>query len=155
MTNLRKLTPLPNFTHWHLGKCDYPVYKLEIELDHAVTLEQLNAKHEMRRTKMPKTEMSKEFLGKARRDAQRWDEYTTGNAYVLYVQNRTGNHSFRVIKYGKNVFQAVRRYYRGLDNGDSWQWHCTKVVAVYSCASLQQSQSGDLLYGQPQKSYPW
>ena len=103
----------------------------------------------------PKVEMSKEFLGQARRDAQRWDEYTTGNAYVLYVQNRTSNHSFRVIKYGKNVYQAVRRYYRGLTNTDNWQWKCTKVVAVYTMLDNGMTEAGELLCGQHQDSFPY
>ena len=98
---------------------------------------------------------TKDQVNANRKAHARWVAHTSGNAYVLYVQNRTSDHSFRVQAHGKNVYQAVRRYYRGLDNGDNWQWHCTKVVAVYSCANLQQSQSGDLLCGQPQESFPY
>ncbi len=49
--------------------------------------------------------------------------------------------------YGKNVFQAVRRYYRGLDNKDNWTWKCTKVVAVYDCVDTQTGQAGNLVCG--------
>ena len=151
---MNKLQQLPSpHTHWYLGVCDYPVYKLEIELDHSISLEECIAKHEMNGGS--KTPTTKEQQGKARRDAQRWDEYTTGNAYVLYVQNRTSDHSFRVIGHGKNVFQAVRRYYRGLSNDDNWIWKCTKVVAVYTMLDNGMSTSGDLLCGQPQESFPY
>ena len=85
----------------------------------------------------------------------KWRDHTSGNPYVLYVQNRTMNHSFRVQSYGKNVFQAVRRYYRGLDNKSNWTWQCTKVVAVYSCVNAHTCQAGDLLVGQAQDRAPW
>jgi hypothetical protein len=100
-------------------------------------------------------QLDKAQVNDQRKAQARWFDYTTGKPYVLYIQNRTSNHSFRVIKYGKNVFQAVRRYYRGLDNADNHIWKCTKVVSVYSCADLQQSQAGDLLCGQLQDSAPW
>ena len=154
---MNKLIELPRpHTHCYLGVCDYPVYKLEIVLDDTMTLEQLNANHEMRRTNdsPPPAPMTKEQQGKARRDAQRWENYTTGNAYVLYVQNRTSDHSFRVQAYGKNVFQAVRRYYRGLTNDDNWEWKCTKVVAVYTMLN-RMTEAGELLCGQAQDSFPY
>ena len=93
----------------------------------------------------------------ANRQAQaRWVAYTTGNAYVLYVRNRTSGQVFRVQGYGKNVLQAVRRYYRRVDNaGDKWVWQCTQVVAVYTCANTQTGQAGDLLVGQAQDSFPY
>ena len=98
---------------------------------------------------------SKDQAGRARRMHARWQAHTTGNAYVLYVQNRTSNHSFRVQSHGKNAWQAVRRYYKGLDNRGNWVWQCTKVVAVYSCANDQVAQAGKLLHGQAQDRAPW
>ena len=97
---------------------------------------------------------SKDQVNAMRKSHKRWQVYTTGNAYVLYVQNRTSDHSFRVQAHGKNVFQAVRRYYRGLDNACNHVWKCTKVVAVYTCVD-NASQAGDFLFGVPQNSAPW
>ena len=34
------------------------------------------------------TKLTKEQSGEARKNRQRWENYTTGNAYVLYIQNR-------------------------------------------------------------------
>ena len=101
------------------------------------------------------TKLTKEQAGEARRNRQRWENHTTGNAYVLYVQNRTMNHNFRVQGYGKNVFQAARRYYRGLDGKCNWIWKCTQVVAVYECANKRCAQAGKFLFGKEQESAPW
>ena len=99
--------------------------------------------------------LTKDQAGKARRDQARWDAYTTGNAYVLYVQARTYDHLMRVQAYGKNPYQAVRRYYKGIDGRGNWIWQCTKVVAVYSCANTSTAQAGDLLHGVAQDRAPW
>ena len=109
-------------------------------------------KHDM---KCKPTPLTKDQAGAARRGQARWQAHTTGNAYVLYVQNRTSDHSFRVQAYGKNAWQAVRRYYKGLDNKGNWIWQCTKVVAVYTCADKRTAQAGDLLHGQAQDRAPW
>jgi hypothetical protein len=101
------------------------------------------------------TKLTKDQAGKARRDHARWDAYTTGNAYVLYVQARTYDHLMRVQAYGKNPYQAVRRYYKGIDGRGNWIWQCTKVVAVYSCANTSTAQAGDLLHGVAQDRAPW
>lgn len=107
------------------------------------------------------TPLTKDQAGAARRMWARWNAHTTGNTYVLYVQNRTCNHTFRVVGHGKNVWQAVLRYYRGLDDkkvrqsGAPWVWQCTKVVAVYTCACNRTYQAGDLLVGQAQDQAPW
>lgn len=85
----------------------------------------------------------------------RWLDYTSGNAYVLYLQNRTSSHAFRVQAYGKTPVDAVKRWYRGLDGNDKWKRQCVRVVAVYSCVNLRDSQAGDLLCGQPQSSSPY
>jgi hypothetical protein len=102
-----------------------------------------------------KTALTKDQAGRARRMHAKWQAHTTGNAYVLYVQNRTSDHAFRVQSYGKNAWQAVRRYYKGLDNKGNWVWQCTKVIAVYSCADAHTSQADRLLHGQPQDTAPW
>ena len=99
--------------------------------------------------------LSKDQTGRARRDNQRWDVYTAGNAYILYLQNRTSNHSFRVQVYGKTPVDAVKRWYRGLSGTETWVRHCVRVVAVYTCANPNTSQAGDLLMGQAQGSAPW
>ena len=101
------------------------------------------------------TPLTKDQAGRAKRMHAKWQAHTTGNAYVLYVQNRTSNHSFRVQSHGKNAWQAVRRYYKGLDNRGNWIWQCTKVVAVYSCVCDHTAQAGKLLHGQAQDRAPW
>tara|TARA_Y100000310_G_scaffold266189_1_gene277598 strand:+ start:176 stop:529 length:354 start_codon:yes stop_codon:yes gene_type:complete len=103
----------------------------------------------------PAVKLDKDQVNANRKAHARWVAYTTGNAYVLYIQNRTTDHSFRAISHGKNVFQAVRRYYRGLSNDDNWIWKCTKVVAVYTMLDNGMSTSGDLLCGQAQDSFPY
>jgi hypothetical protein len=109
-------------------------------------------KHEMRCNPTP---LTKDQAGAARRAQARWQAHTTGKAYVLYVQARTYDHSFRVQAYGKNAHQAVRRYYRGIDDSCNHIWQCTKVVAVYTCVCDQTAQAGELLHGQAQASAPW
>ena len=110
-------------------------------------------KHEM---KCSPTPMTKEQAGAARRNQARYAAHTTGIAYVLYVQARTYDQKpFRVQAYGKNVHQAVRRYYRGIDDSCNHIWQCTKVVAVYTCVCDQTAQAGELLHGQAQASAPW
>ena len=101
------------------------------------------------------TALTKDQAGRAKRMHAKWQAHTTGNAYVLYVQNRTSDHSFRVQSHGKNAWQAVRRYYKGLDNRGNWIWQCTKVVAVYSCVCDHTAQAGKLLHGQAQDRAPW
>jgi hypothetical protein len=102
------------------------------------------------------TALTKDQAGKARRDQARWQAHTTGNAYVLYVQARSYDQKpMRIQAYGKNAWQAVRRYYKGIDGRSNWIWQCTKVVAVYSCANDRVAQAGKLLHGQAQDSSPW
>ena len=67
--------------------------------------------------------------------AKRWQAHCSGNLYALTVQNRSMNHSFVVHQYGKNVFQAGLRYYRGFNSQrkssrGTWVWQCTKVVSA-------------------------
>ena len=64
---------------------------------------------------------------------KRWQAYRTGDLYVLTIQNRTLDHTFKVHQYGKNAWQAGLRYYRGFQGDgkakrDSWVWKCTKIV---------------------------
>ena len=98
---------------------------------------------------------TKDQVNDNRKAHARWVAHASGNAYVLYVQNRTSDHSFRVQAHGKNVFQAVRRYYRGLDNACNWIWKCTQVVAVYECVNKRCAQAGKFLFGKEQESAPW
>jgi len=128
---------------------------LQVILDCTTTsnLARIHAKDTAPRTH---TALTKAQAGQARRNQARWQAHTTGNAYVLYVQARTYDQKpFRVQAYGKNAWQAVRRYYKGLDNRDSWTWQCTKVLAVYDCVNAHTSQAGDLLHGQAQDGAPW
>ena len=119
----------------------------------ASNLARIHAKDTAPRTH---TALTKDQAGKARRDQARWQAHTTGNAYVLYVQARSYDQKpMRVQAYGKNVYQAVRRYYKGLDNRGNWTWQCTKVIAVYSCANDRTAQAGKLLHGQAQARAPW
>ena len=84
-----------------------------------------------------------------------WEEYTSGNPFVLYLQNRTSSHAFRVQAYGSTPVDAVKRWYRGLDGNDTWKRQCVKVVAVHACADTRTSQAGDLLMGTQQSSFPY
>ena len=68
---------------------------------------------------------------------RRWNAHCTGNLYALTIHNRSMDHSFTVHQYGKNVFQAGLRYYRGFTNcpskkqkRDNWIWQCTKIMSV-------------------------
>jgi len=128
------------------------VLKIVLDATTPANLARINAKDTAPRTKVV---LSKDQVNANRKNHARWQAHTTGNAYVLYVQNRTSDHSFRVQSHGKNVFQAVRRYYRGLDNKSNWVWKCTKVVAVYSCVCDHTAQAGDLLHGVAQDRAPW
>ena len=129
------------------------VLKIVLDATTPANLARIHAKDTA--PKASRTPLSKAQAGLARKNHARWQAHTTGNAYVLYVQNRTSDHSFRVQSHGKNVFQAVRRYYRGLDNKSNWVWKCTKVVAVYSCVCDHTAQAGDLLHGVAQDRAPW
>ena len=97
----------------------------------------------------------RDYAGRCKRNQAKWDRYTTGNAYMLYLVNRTSSHAFRVQAYGKTPVDAVKRWYRGLDGNDNWKRQCVKVVAVYTCADTQTGQAGDLLVGEAQDSTPW
>ena len=79
--------------------------------------------------KASRTPLTKAQAGLARKNNARWQAHRTGDAYILQVQNRTSSHSFRVQSYGKNVWQAVLRYYKGMDGG-TWVWKCTKVTSA-------------------------
>jgi hypothetical protein len=66
-------------------------------------------------------------------NARRWQAHRSGNLYALTVQNRSMDHTFTVHQYGKNVFQAGLRYYRGFTNyptkgRGNWTWQCTKII---------------------------
>ena len=97
----------------------------------------------------------KDYAGRCKRNQAKWDSYTTGNAYMLYLVNRTSSHAFRVQAYGKTPVDAVKRWYRGLDGNDKWKRQCVKVVSVYSCVDPQTTQAGDLLMGVTQAKFPW
>jgi len=98
--------------------------------------------------------LDKDQVNAHRRARAQWDAYTTGNPYMLYVQNRTINHSFRVQAYGRTPVDAVKRWYRGLDGNDKHTRNCVRVVAVHVCVDSG-TQAGDLLMGTQQPSYPW
>ena len=68
---------------------------------------------------------------------RRYKAHCTGNLYALTIRNRSMGHTFTVHQYGKNVFQAGLRYYRGFTNypskkqkRDNWIWQCTKIMSV-------------------------
>ena len=131
---------------------DLDVLKMILDATTPSNLARIHAKDTAPRTATP---LTKDQAGRAKRMHAKWQAHTTGNAYVLYVQNRTSDHSFRVQSHGRNVYQAVRRYYRGLDNKSSWTWQCTKVIAVYSCANARTCQADRLLCGTAQDRAPW
>jgi hypothetical protein len=101
---------------------------LKIVLD-ATTPSNLARIHAQGTAPRTHTALTKDQAGDARRNQACWQAHTTGNAYMLQVQNRTCSHSFRVQSYGKNVWQAVLRYYKGLDNNPA-TWQATKVVSA-------------------------
>ena len=103
----------------------------------------------------PRTPLTKDQSGAMRKANARWLDYTSGNAYMLYVQNRTINHSFRIQAYGKTPVDAVKRWYRGLGGNETWICHCVKVMAVHACADTQTSEAGELLMGTQQDSFPY
>ena len=76
-----------------------------------------------------KVVLTKDQVNAQHRARKRWQAHRAGNAYMLQVQNRSCSHSFRVQSHGKNVWQAVLRYYKGLDGG-TWVWKCTKVISA-------------------------
>jgi hypothetical protein len=92
-----------------------------------------------------KTALTKEQAGDHRRNHARWQAYRTGKPYVLHIQNRTSDHSFRVQAYGKDIYQVVRRYYRGLEEKCNWVWKCTKVIKVFECTCEASCQEGKRL----------
>jgi len=102
------------------------VLKVILDATTPSNLARIHAKDTAPRTH---TALTKVQAGDARRSQARWDAHTTGNAYMLQVQNRTCSHSFRVQSYGKNVWQAVLRYYKGLDNHLA-TWQATKVTSA-------------------------
>ena len=136
---------------------DYPVthrpdlLKVIMQATTADNLASINAQAPCKSTIV----LDKDQVNAQRKANARWQAYTTGNAYVLYVQARTYDHLMRVQAYGKNPYQAVRRYYRGLDNACNHIWKCTKVVAVYTCVNQKVAQAGKLLHGQAQDRAPW
>ena len=102
------------------------VLKIVLDATTPSNLAKIHAKDTAPRTATP---LTKDQAGAARRSQARWDAHRTGNAYMLQVQNRTCSHSFRVQSNGKNAWQAVLRYYKGLD-GNPATWQATKVTSA-------------------------
>ena len=98
---------------------------------------------------MKPTPLTRDQACAARRMWARWQAHTTGKSFVLQVQNRTCDHTFRVHAHGKNVFQAVLRHYKGLGHNGTTIWQCTKVVAEFDCVCDRTVQAGKLLCGNP------
>ena len=103
----------------------------------------------------PRVKLDKDQVNANRKAHAQWVAYTTGNAYMLYLVNRTSRHAFRAQAYGSTPVDAVKRWYRGLDGNDTWKRQCVKVVAVHACADTRTSQAGDLLMGRQQDSFPY
>ena len=102
------------------------VLKIVLDATTPSNLARIHAKDTAPRTATP---LTKDQAGSARRGQARWQAHTTGDAYMLQVQNRTSSHSFRVQSYGKNVWQAVLRYYKGLD-GNLSTLQATKLISA-------------------------
>ena len=96
--------------------------------------------------------LDKDQVNANRKAHAQWVAYTTGNAYMLYLVNRTSSHAFRVQAYGSTPVDAVKRWYRGLDGNDKWKRQCVKVDADYTCASKQDTQAGHILMSKQQPS---
>lgn len=105
---------------------------------------------------LPRTPPTREFVCEARRSTQRWLDYTTGNPYVLYYRNRTLGYGGRVQGYGNSPLDCVRRFYNGqFGNGSDVRRQSVRVVSLYSCVNERTCESGDLLLGQQQQSFPY
>ena len=102
------------------------VLKVVLDATTPDNLAKIHAKDTAPRTR---SALSKAQAGQARKGQARWDAYRTGDAYMLQVQSRTCSHSFRVQSNGKNAWQAVLRYYKGLD-GNPATWQATKVTSA-------------------------
>jgi hypothetical protein len=131
---------------------DLDVLKIVLDATTPSNLARIHAKDTAPRTATP---LTKDQAGRAKRMHAKWQAHTTGNAYVLYVQARTYDHTMRVQSHGRNVWQAVRRYYKGIDGSGQWVRQCTKVIAVYSCANARTCQADRLLCGTAQDRAPW
>jgi hypothetical protein len=106
-------------------------------------------------TTPPATALTKEQRGMFKRENKRWEAYASGNAYMLYLLNRTTAHAFRVQAYGSTPMDAVKRWYRGIGGTETWICHCVKVVAAHACADTSTSEAGKLLMGTQQDSFPY
>ena len=102
------------------------VLKIVLDATTPANLAKINAKDTAPRAKLV---LTKDQINDQRKAQRRWKAHTTGDTYLLQVQNRTCSHSFRVQSNGKNVWQAVLRYYKGMDGG-TWVWQCTKVISA-------------------------
>ena len=131
---------------------DYPV---EHRPDLLERIKYMQSEDSQPATTPPATAVTKAQRGVFRRENKRWEAYTSGNAYILYVQSRTIAHSFRVQAYGKTPVDAVKRWYRGLGGNETWICHCVKVVAVHACADTRTTEAGELLMGTQQNSFPY
>ena len=130
---------------------DYPVTYRPDLIAHMKTMKLDDSKPAVQ----PRVKLDKDQVNACRKAHARWVAHTTGNAYMLYLVNRTSSHAFRVQAYGKTPVDAVKRWYRGLDGNDTWKRQCVKVVAVHACADPNTSQAGDLLMGTQQNSFPY
>ena len=80
------------------------VLKVILDATTPSNLARIHAKDTAPRTATP---LTKDQAGAARRGQARWQAQS----------------------YGKNVWQAVLRYYKGMDGG-TWVWKCTKVISA-------------------------
>jgi hypothetical protein len=119
------------------------VLKIVLDATTPANLARIHAKDTA--PKASRTPLTKAQAGLARKNNTRWQAHKTGKPYVLHIQNRTSDHSFRVQAYGKNIFQAVWRYYKGLENKGNWVWQCTKVIKVFQCDCEASCKEGKLL----------
>ena len=77
---------------------------------------------------------------KHKSEIERWLATRTGNPYVLYIKNRTHEHSFRVQAYGHTIKEAIKRFFTCKEIRNA-----VKVVAVYECTCEQSCEEGERL----------
>ena len=94
------------------------------------------------------TTKTKEQVNAARRDTLRWEQYTSGTAYMLHLNPLTyQRRPYKVVAYGNTPAEAIKRYYAGLDGTNPKELLCNQCIAVYALPNPLQPEEGEKLWG--------
>ena len=77
---------------------------------------------------------------KHKSERERWLATRTGNPYILYIKNRTCEHTFRVQAYGHTIKESIKRFFTCKEIRNA-----VKVIAVYECIDEQTCEEGKRL----------